>query len=85
MDCVNSWKKVFGERIPRIPPEASDGWLDVLMAEERGDDPDTLSGMKWAVNTQHTVTRHLIIRRSDIPKLALYKAAEKLHSSRKNR
>ena len=83
MECVTFWKSVFGCRIPKLDPEAIDGWLDVLMAEEHGNDPDKLSGMRWAVNTQHTKTRPLIIRRTDIPALALYKAIERLSFSKR--
>lgn len=85
MDCVDSWKKVFGSRIPKLDPEAVDRWLDVLMAEEHGKDPDTISGTRWAVNTQHTKTRPLIIRWTDIPMLAFYKAIERLSHFRRRK
>lgn len=79
MECAGFYKGMFGDRIPLIPGEDMDGWTDVLMAEDRGE----LSEIKWAVNTQHTIFRHLILRFSDLPGLVLMKAAELFSDNRK--
>lgn len=80
-ECADIWKEIFGRHIPRIRSEIMDAWTDVLMSEERGNDPDTLSGIRWAVDTRHRITRHLIIRWTDIPGLAIYKAASRALSA----
>lgn len=66
LDCIKSYSEIFESRIPSMSGKVMDRWMDVLMAEESGDNPDTLSGIKWAVNTQHNTHIHLILRRSDI-------------------
>ncbi|WII09735.1 hypothetical protein O8W32_02615 [Methanomassiliicoccales archaeon LGM-DZ1] len=81
MDCVKLWKDVFGQRVPRIDWHIMDSWLDVLIAEEHGNDPCTLSGMKWAVDTRHVITRHLIVRWTDLPRLAAYKVAVRAYNA----
>ena len=80
-ECADIWKEVFGRRIPRIRSDVMDAWMDVLISEERGNDPDTLSGIRWAVDTRHRFTRHLIIRWTDIPGLVIYNAASKALSA----
>lgn len=81
LECAGVWKEIFGGRIPRIRSDIMDAWMDVLMSEERGNDPDALSGIKWAVDTRHRLARHLIIRWSDVPGLVLYNAASKALSA----
>ena len=79
LEYARESKSLWGSLLPSISGKVLDGWLDVLMAEEWGDDPETLSGIRWDVNTQHDLSRHLIMRRTDIPTLMLMKVAEILH------
>lgn len=83
LDCTGSYSEMFGDRIPSVSGKVMDGWMDVLMAEESGNDPNTLSGIKWAVNTQHSIYKHLILRLSDIPGVLIMKIGEVLYSHRK--
>ena len=83
LDCTGSYSEMFGDRIPSVSGKVMDGWMDVLMAEESGNDPNTLSGIKWAVNTQHSIYKHLILRLSDIPGVIIMKIGETLYSHRK--
>ena len=69
---------MFGDVLPYVTSDVIDGWLDVLMTHEKGDDPETLSGIKWAIDTRHTLYRHLIMRRSEIPFMATLSIVGKL-------
>lgn len=78
MECARLYRDVYGEDIPDIPSPIMDAWVGVLVSYEKGNDPDTLSGMMWAVNTQHTVRRHLILRASEIPSAVVMAVADRL-------
>ena len=78
IDCARSYKEMFGDVLPYVTSDVIDGWLDVLMAHEKGDDPETISGIKWAIDTRHTLYRHLIMRRSEIPFMATLSIVGKL-------
>lgn len=82
MECARHYSEMFGDSIPLISGEIMDGWIDVLISEEKGNDPETLSGIRWAVNTQHNMYKHLILRASDLPGAVLMKAAELVHSGK---
>lgn len=82
MECARCYSEMFGEHMPLIPGGIMDGWIDVLISEERGNDPDTLSGIRWAVNTQHNIYKHLILRVSDLPGAVLMKVAELVRSGK---
>ena len=43
-------------------PKALDGWLDVLISYERGNDSHRLSGTRWGVDKGHKDYRPLLLR-----------------------
>ena len=47
--------------------KALDGWLDVLISYEKGNDPHRLSGMAWGVDKGHSDYRPLLFRAGQLP------------------
>ena len=78
MDYVRFASKLFRENRICFDPRTIDGWLRVLISEEKGDDPERLSGFKWGVDKGHRDYRPLLFRASQLPFAIKQKIAGKL-------
>jgi len=65
LDYVRFAKDILGDYV--FDPKALDSWLDVLISNEKGNDPRRLSGMGWGVDKGHKDYRPLLFRWSQLP------------------